>query len=78
MICQLYLGPRTDTALLDAALTANLGDREFFIRKAMGWALRQYAKTDPAWVRTWVARHRERLSPLSVREALKHLGETAR
>ncbi|MBV1778281.1 DNA alkylation repair protein [Paeniglutamicibacter sp. ABSL32-1] len=75
MICQLHLGAGTDTALLDEALLANLGDPGFFIRKAMGWALRQYGKTDPGWVRAWVAGHRADMSPLSVREALRHLGE---
>ena len=77
MICQLHLRADTDTALLDEALSANLGDPEFFIRKAMGWALRQYVKTDPGWVRAWVLEHREQMSPLAVREALKHLGQAA-
>ena len=76
MICQLHLGAHTDTGLLDEALSANLGDPGFFIRKALGWALRQYAKSDPGWVRAWVAGHRAQMSPLSVREALRHLGET--
>ncbi|PCG83567.1 DNA alkylation repair protein [Streptomyces sp. WZ.A104] len=46
---------------------------DFFIRKAIGWALREYAKTDPTAVRAFVEGARDRLSPLSVREALKHL-----
>ena len=54
-------------------IDANLADREFFIRKAIGWALRQYARTDPDWVRAFVRRPRGRLSPLSRREAMKHL-----
>lgn len=74
MICQLHRGERTDTALLERAITSNLGDSEFFIRKAIGWSLRQYAKTAPEWVIGFVATHREQLSPLSIREALKHLG----
>ena len=48
-------------------------DREFFIRKAIGWALRDFARQDPAWVRAFVDRHADRLSPLSYREATKHL-----
>ena len=40
-----------------AVIEANLADREFFIRKAIGWALREYAKTDPAWVRQFVRAH---------------------
>ena len=57
--------------LLTAAILANAEDRDFFLRKAIGWALRDYARTDPDWVRGFVAAHR--LSPLSVREASKHL-----
>ncbi|MEV6925750.1 DNA alkylation repair protein [Dactylosporangium sp. NPDC051485] len=49
---------------------------DFFIRKAIGWALREHAKTDPAAVRGFVAAHPD-LSPLSVREALKNLGPAA-
>jgi 3-methyladenine DNA glycosylase AlkD len=46
---------------------------DFFIRKAIGWALREYAKTAPDRVRAFVRSHEARLSPLSVREALKNL-----
>lgn len=74
VICQLGLRARTDLDLLTMVVTANLDDREFFVRKAIGWALREYGKTDPDWTRTFVATHRDRLSPLSTREALKHLG----
>ncbi|MTB72510.1 DNA alkylation repair protein [Arsenicicoccus sp. MKL-02] len=75
IIGQLDSKGRTDVALLQDCLDANLGDREVFIRKAIGWALRQHARVDPTWVRTYVATRRTRLSPLSVREALKHLGD---
>jgi 3-methyladenine DNA glycosylase AlkD len=68
----------TDTDLLQLALARNLEDslhgKEFFIRKALGWALREHAKTDPGWVRAFVADHAERLSGLTRREALKNLG----
>ena len=63
--------------LLRAVLEANLrGSRfgdELFIRKAVGWALRQHARVDPDWVRAFVAEHEGDLSGLSRREALKHL-----
>lgn len=72
IICQLSFKEATDTALLTAAIEANLGDRDFFIRKGIGWALRQFARTEPSWVRAFVDGH-PTLSPLSVREALKHL-----
>jgi 3-methyladenine DNA glycosylase AlkD len=73
VICQLGSGPDTDLELLTAAIEANLADRDFFLRKGIGWALRQHARTDPEWVLAFVAAH-PGLSPLSRREALKHLG----
>jgi 3-methyladenine DNA glycosylase AlkD len=77
LICQLHRGGDTDLSLLAEAVDANLlgtacGD-EFFVRKAIGWALRQHARVDPAWVRAFVAQRADRLSGLSRREALKHL-----
>lgn len=78
VLAQLRHGDETDTDLLERVLVANLDDtaygRDFFIRKALGWALRQHARTDPTWVRTFVSTHADRLSGLSRREALKHLG----
>lgn len=72
VICQVGAKDRTDTALLAAAIEANAADRDFFLRKGIGWALRDHARIDPRWVRDFVAGHE--LSPLSRREALKHLG----
>ncbi len=78
LLCQLGSKPDTDRELLSFAIEQNLEDnahgREFFIRKAVGWALREYAKTDPAWVVSFVTDHAERMSGLSRREALKHVG----
>lgn len=70
---QLHYGAGTDRARLAETLEANLGAGDFFIRKAMGWALRQFARTDPEWVRGWVAAHSGQISGLTRREALKHL-----
>lgn len=72
IIAQLAAKSATDTQLLHEVISPNLGDREFFIRKAIGWALRQHARTDPDWVLHYVAAHESQLSPLSRREALKH------
>lgn len=72
IIAQLGFKHATDTALLTEVIEANADDPEFFIRKAIGWALRDLAWHDPAWVSEFVARHE--LSPLSRREALKNLG----
>ncbi|HEX7824414.1 MAG TPA: DNA alkylation repair protein [Mycobacterium sp.] len=73
IIAQLGAKQRTDLGLLTAAIDANAPDKDFFIRKAIGWALRQYARTDPAWVREFVDAREDRLSGLSKREARKHL-----
>jgi 3-methyladenine DNA glycosylase AlkD len=70
---QLHYGTATDTARLFGYCTAQAGHRDFFVRKAIGWALRHYARTDPDAVRHYLADHGDRLSPLSVREASKHL-----
>jgi 3-methyladenine DNA glycosylase AlkD len=65
---------QTDGPLLYACIEPNLRDPDFFIRKAIGWALREYAKTDPDAVRSFLARERGRFAPLTVREALKNIG----
>jgi 3-methyladenine DNA glycosylase AlkD len=77
IICQLGAKKSIDLDLLSACIEPNLNDREFFVRKAIGWALRQHAWTDAAWVQDYVRRHGDRLSPLSRREALKNVGEGA-
>lgn len=73
ILCQLRRKRQTDLALLYDCVEPNLADRQFFIRKAIGWALRQYAWTDPKEVTRYVRAHRDRLSPLSIREATKNL-----
>ncbi len=64
---------RPISTLLYDCIEPNLTHQDFFIRKAIGWSLRQYAWTDPKEVRRYVKANRERLSPLSVREALKNI-----
>lgn len=73
VICQVGHGAGLDTGLLRHAVEANVDDPSFWLRKAIGWALRQHARTDPDWVRAEVDRLGDRLSGLSRREALKHL-----
>ncbi len=70
---QLHYGPATDTGRLFGYCTRQGGHRDFFVRKAIGWALRHYARTDPDAVRNYLAEHGGELSRLSVREASKHL-----
>ena len=72
ILAQLKAKGETDTALLADAIRPSIGDPEFFLRKGIGWALREYSKTDPAWVVAFVEAH-PGLSVLSRREALKHL-----
>lgn len=64
---------RTNTRLLSETILRLAPEREFFIRKAIGWVLREYSKTSPEWVRSFVDRHGDRLSGLSRREALKRI-----
>ena len=74
LLHQLRYKERTDTERLFTYCLRQSGHPGFFIRKAIGWCLREYAKTDPEAVRTFLARERGRFAPLSVREALKNIG----
>ncbi|MBQ4289539.1 MAG: DNA alkylation repair protein [Clostridia bacterium] len=75
ILFQLQYGEDTETELLSCIIDRNLGTGEFFIDKAIGWALRQYARTDALWVRDFVENRKDRLSRLSIREALRHAGD---
>jgi 3-methyladenine DNA glycosylase AlkD len=72
IIAQVRRKADTDFGLLTACIEPNRADGEFFIRKAIGWALRAYAWVEPNTVREYCATHE--LTPLSRREALKHIG----
>ncbi len=74
VLSQLAHGGATDTALLHDVVEANVDDTSFWLRKAIGWALRQHARTDPDWVRAEVELLGDRLSGLSRREALEAPG----
>ncbi|MFJ4580662.1 DNA alkylation repair protein [Streptomyces echinatus] len=73
LLHQLTYKERTDADRLFGYCLLQSGHPDFFIRKAIGWALREYAKTDPEAVRDFLARERGRFGPLSVREALKNI-----
>lgn len=73
ILCQLGFKAETDLDLLYACIEASLTSREFFLQKAIGWALRQYAWTDDREVKRYVRLNRARLSPLSYREAIKNI-----
>ena len=70
---QLLRKEETDTKLLEKILVNNLGQTEFFINKAIGWALRDYSKTNPDWVRDFIERHQTEMAALSIREGSKYL-----
>lgn len=73
ILCQLSFKRDTDLGLLYECIDPSIDEKEFFLRKAIGWALREYSKTDGREVMRYVKQHRDRLSPLSKREALKVL-----
>ena len=70
---QLLRKEKTDTELLEKILKNNLGQAEFFINKAIGWALRDYSKTNPEWVKNFIEKNKEKMAKLSIREASKYL-----
>lgn len=72
ILAQVRFKRDTDLDLLYACIEPNLSHTDFFIRKAIGWSLRQYAWTDPREVKRYVSANAARLSPLSIREALKN------
>lgn len=72
--CQVGRRDATDRGLLFSCVDANPNDRDFFVRKAIGWGLRDLAWTDPDAVVGLVDRRGDRLSSLSRREALKNVG----
>ncbi|MDT9700399.1 DNA alkylation repair protein [Streptomyces sp. P17] len=74
LLHQLRYKQRTDTERLFTYCLRQSGHPDFFVRKAIGWALREYAKTHPDAVRHFLAREEGRFAPLSVREALKNVG----
>ena len=70
---QLLRKEKTNTELLEKVLENNLGQAEFFINKSIGWALRDYSKTNPEWVKNFIEKNKEKMAKLSIREASKYL-----
>ncbi|MGN1170985.1 MAG: DNA alkylation repair protein [Lachnospiraceae bacterium] len=64
---------KTDKEFLAITIIKNLGSNEFFINKSIGWSLREYSKTNPAWVKDFIDQHRENMSSLSIKEASKYI-----
>lgn len=70
---QLSSKEKTDTELLEQIIVNCFGTDEFFINKAIGWALREYSKTNPEWVDNFIQRYKTQMSELSVKEGSKYI-----
>lgn len=70
---QLLRKDKMNTKLLNQILVNNLDSNEFFINKAIGWALRDYSKTNPEWVKTFIAKNSANMAVLSIKEGSKYL-----
>lgn len=75
IIFQLRFKERTDEQILFDHCQLTMHEKEFFIRKAIGWALREYSKTSPKPVKSFIDTYRESLSPLSIREGSKYIAK---
>ena len=73
ILYQLSLKEKVDKQNLERILVNNLGDSEFFINKAIGWALRDYSKYNPEWVREFIKKNKDNMANLSIREASKYI-----
>ena len=73
ILYQLSLKEKVDEIILDKILVNNLGDIEFFINKAIGWALRDYSKYNSEWVREFIKKNKANMVNLSIREASKYI-----
>lgn len=70
---QLCRKEKTNTELLEKILVNNFGSDEFFINKAIGWALRDYSKTNPEWVRKFINKYKDKMNSLSIKEGSKYI-----
>ena len=68
---------KTDVVLLEKIIVNNLGSRDYFISKSIGWSLRDYSKVNPDWVLKFIEKYKSKLDRLSVKEACKYLCKNA-
>ena len=73
ILCQLKYKLSTNEDLLYRMILNCADEKEFFIRKAIGWALREYSKTNPRSVKHFIKKNSSNLSPLSIREGMKRM-----
>jgi len=76
LLAHLHHKEQTNKALLADTILTLAHEEEFFIRKAIGWILRDYSYANPEWVETFVNEHETELSGLSKREALKQINRS--
>ncbi len=77
ILAQLKFKTQTDLDFLHDAIQGSISDDNFFARKAIGWVLREYSRTDPDWVISYVKKYKDNLSGLSVREGLRLVKKTS-
>lgn len=70
---QLCRREKTNTELLEKIIVNNFGSNELFINKAIGWALRDYSKTNPLWVKEFLNKYQDKMDNLSIKEASKYI-----
>lgn len=73
IMCQKFFKTKTNTEMLSTYILNCASSKEFFIQKAIGWALREYAKTNPTWVLNFSQQYKNQLSPLSYKEAIRNI-----
>lgn len=78
LLAHLHHKDKTNTQLLAQTILKLSHEQEFFIRKAIGWILRDYSYSNPEWVLDFVEKHHRELSGLSKREALKQINRTTK
>ena len=70
---QIGLKEKTDTYILEEIITNCFESDEFFINKAIGWALRDYSKTNAKWVKEFIEKYKNQMNNLSIKEASKYI-----
>lgn len=70
---QLHRKEKTNIELLEKIIVNNFGSDEFFINKAIGWALRDYSKTNKEWVSNFINKYKDKMANLNIKEASKYL-----
>lgn len=70
---QLGFKDKTDTKLLETIIINCFGSEEFFINKSIGWALKDYLKTDSYWVSNFIEKYKDKMNNLSIKEGCKYI-----